>query len=146
MTGRRLLLAVGGEQPSGPLPPDPTLVEPRHFTGTLGINQNVFDVPVGGTTYRTSYPVIDIGPRPLDDAGEVTVPDGFLYILGDHRDAAQDSRLARGVRGTAYETAGGVVRPWLEPGLVADGSLGRLFREAVSPIGTIAREIGRAHV
>jgi signal peptidase I len=48
----------------------------------------------------TTYAVLDAGARPLDAAQEVTVPDGFLYVLGDHRDAARDSRLAPAVRGT----------------------------------------------
>lgn len=50
----------------------------------------------GGRT----YPVLEAGLRPLDDHGEVEVPEGFLFVLGDHRDAAQDSRLAAAVRGT----------------------------------------------
>lgn len=79
----------------------PLGVMPLCGNGTVGLGaecrtrQLVETLPGGA-----AYPVIDMGPRLLDDAGEVTVPDGFLYILGDHRDAARDSRLARGVRGT----------------------------------------------
>lgn len=47
-----------------------------------------------------AYPVLEAGLRPLDDHREVEVPEGFLFVLGDHRDAAEDSRLARQVKGT----------------------------------------------
>jgi signal peptidase I len=79
----------------------PRGVMPLCGNGTVGLGaecrtrQMLETLPDGA-----AYPVLDTGQRPLDAAGEVTVPDGFLYILGDHRDAAQDSRLARAVRGT----------------------------------------------
>ncbi len=44
--------------------------------------------------------VLDAGSRPLDRVGEVAVPNGFLYVMGDNRDAARDSRLARAAQGT----------------------------------------------
>ncbi len=47
-----------------------------------------------------SYLVLDAGARLLDRMAEVAVPDGFLYVLGDNRDAAQDSRLAPAAEGT----------------------------------------------
>ncbi|TNC70321.1 signal peptidase I [Rubellimicrobium roseum] len=50
----------------------------------------------------TAYDVLDAGARPLDRAEEVAVPEGFLYVLGDHRDAGGDSRLAVTVGGTGF--------------------------------------------
>jgi signal peptidase I len=79
----------------------PLGVMPLCGNGTVGLGaqcqtrQLVETHPAGGV-----YPVLDTGSRPRDAAGEVLVPEGFLYILGDHRDAAADSRLARAVRGT----------------------------------------------
>lgn len=49
-----------------------------------------------------AYPVLDAGARPLDRMEEVAVPRGELFVLGDHRDAAQDSRLSPAVRGTGF--------------------------------------------
>lgn len=56
-----------------------------------------------------AHAVLDVGPRPLDEAAEVRVPGGHLFVLGDHRDAAADSRLARGARGAGLVPAGAVV-------------------------------------
>jgi signal peptidase I len=49
-----------------------------------------------------AYPVLDAGARPLDRMEEVEVPLDRLFVLGDHRDAAQDSRLAPVLRGTGF--------------------------------------------
>jgi signal peptidase I len=46
-----------------------------------------------------AYPVLDAGARPVDRMREIAVPEGSLFVLGDHRDAALDSRLSRAVRG-----------------------------------------------
>jgi signal peptidase I len=56
-----------------------------------------------------AYPVLDAGARPVDRMGEIAVPEGFLFTLGDHRDAAQDSRLSRAVRGTGLVAEGEVL-------------------------------------
>lgn len=56
-----------------------------------------------------AYPVLDAGRRPLDRMEEVEVPRGELFVLGDHRDAAQDSRLPIAVRGTGFVALGQLV-------------------------------------
>ncbi|WP_210529124.1 signal peptidase I [Rubellimicrobium arenae] len=78
----------------------PLGVMPVCGNGTVGLgaecrtHQHRETLPQG-----RAYPILDVGPRPLDRAEEVAVPPGMLYLLGDDRDAAQDSRLAVGVRG-----------------------------------------------
>lgn len=50
MTRRRLLASI--EPPGTPLPPDPTLTEPRFVTAPLSINQNVTTVTGDGRTWE----------------------------------------------------------------------------------------------
>lgn len=52
---RHLLLAASKPStPVGPLPPDPTLTEPRHITSVIGVNQNV-TTPNSSRTWRTRW-------------------------------------------------------------------------------------------
>ena len=57
----------------------------------------------------TTYAVLDAGKRPLDAGLEVEVPRGQIYVLGDHRDAARDSRLSPAVDGTGFVSPGQVI-------------------------------------
>ena len=50
----------------------------------------------------TTYAVLEAGRRPLDAAGEVQVPRGRFFVLGDHRDAVRDSRLSPAVQGMGF--------------------------------------------
>ncbi len=79
----------------------PAGVMPVCGNGTVGLGaecrtRRAVETLPGGR----AYPVLDAGRRPLDRMEEVAVPEGFLFVLGDHRDAAQDGRLSRAVGGT----------------------------------------------
>lgn len=46
-----------------------------------------------------SHFILDLGPAQFDDVDPVHVPPGFLFVLGDNRDRAADSRVPRELQG-----------------------------------------------
>lgn len=88
----------------------------------------------------TTYAVLDAGARPLDTVREVQVPRGHVYVLGDHRDAARDSRLSSAVRGAGFVgldriigraalvVASSEARRWWDPRGWRPGRVGEVVR------------------
>lgn len=67
-----------------------------------------------------SYEVLDAGPgRMTDDMAELTVPAGHVFVLGDHRDNAMDSRVGPELGGPGMVplawVVGAVVAPAAAP-------------------------------
>ncbi len=85
-------------EPFGPMGPLRTL--PLCDNGAVGLGADcrtrrlLETLPSG-----RAYAVLDAGPRPLDRMDPVTVPPGHLFLMGDDRDAARDSRLAAAAGG-----------------------------------------------
>ena len=48
--------------------------------------------------------ILDLGPRPQDDFGPVTLPSGRYFLLGDNRDYSLDSRFPPEADGVGLAT------------------------------------------
>lgn len=92
----------------GPEGPDGAL--PLCGNGAVGLGaacttRQALETLPGGAAHA----VLDLGDRPLDGRTEVLVPEDHLFLLGDHRDAALDSRAAPSAGGLGMVPEGDVL-------------------------------------
>lgn len=76
-------------------------------TLTDGSSTRVFAEQFPGEAQR--HYILDAGPSPSDDAAPIRIPPGFLYVLGDDRDRAADSRYPAEEYGVGLVPVGSVI-------------------------------------